>query len=135
MKTVVGAIIKNPKNEYLLQLRDDRAPTFKNCWTLFGGHVEEGERPDEALLRELEEELSLKSEAIQSVKEVEINHGGIGDPAQYIYEVLTDVVLYELILCEGAAMEYVTEQSLFDREFAFNIEEVLRRYFQLRDTR
>jgi mutator protein MutT len=70
---VVGAIIKNHEDEYLLQLRDDKAPTFKNKWTLFGGKVEDGELPEQALTRELEEELSVPDTAIESLRQVQIN--------------------------------------------------------------
>lgn len=124
---VVGAIIKNQKNEYLMQLRDDNAPSFKNTWTLFGGRVEEDEELEEALLRELDEELALPSDAIKSLRQVQVNLDDNGTE-QYIYEVFTDVELDQLVLGEGAAMEYISEELLFDRDFAFNIEDVLKRY-------
>ena len=47
-------------DRYVLQLRDDvpgiAAP---GMWALFGGHIEPGESPEEALLREVREELSI----------------------------------------------------------------------------
>lgn len=124
---VVGAIIKNHENEYLLQLRDDKAPSFKNRWTLFGGHIEAGEEPDEALLRELDEELTLSPNAIESMQEIQTNEDPNGTK-QYIFEVLTGIALRQLMLNEGAEMRYVSQDLLFDRKFAFNIEEVLRQY-------
>lgn len=124
---VVGAIIKNSNNEYLLQLRDDKAPSFKNKWTLFGGHVEDQEMPKEALMRGLNEELQLARSAIQSLRHVQSNQHE-GGPQQLIFEVLSDTTLNQLVLGEGAAMEYIPEQQLLNREFAFNIEQVLRNY-------
>lgn len=59
MVSVAGIIIKNKEGEYLLQLRGKDAPTAKNQWGLFGGHMEENESPIETAWRELKEELNL----------------------------------------------------------------------------
>lgn len=56
----VGAILHTADDLYLMQLRDDRPEvSMANHWGLFGGIVEEGERPERALLRELKEELAF----------------------------------------------------------------------------
>ncbi|MFY9228356.1 MAG: NUDIX domain-containing protein [Candidatus Microsaccharimonas sp.] len=124
---VVGAIIRNHKNEYLLQLRDNNARSFKNCWTFFGGHVEDGEELEDALIRELSEELSMPAEAIGPIRQVQVNKDDNG-VEQYVYEIFTDITIDQLVLGEGAAMEFIAEDLLFSREFAFNIEKVLRDY-------
>ena len=123
---VVGAIIRNKRGEYLLQQRDEHAPSFKHHWTLFGGQVEEGEKPEEAMMRELDEELGFKVRDMLSVELVQTNtnEGGL---VQYIFEIITEVELDDLTLGEGEAMEYVDEGVLFEREFAFNIKEVLEK--------
>ncbi len=59
MVSVASVIIKNKEGKYLLQLRGKDAPTAKNQWGLFGGHMEENESPIEAAERELKEELNL----------------------------------------------------------------------------
>ena len=56
----VGVIFRNNKGEILLQLRDEKAPRYPNCWAFFGGGIEEGETPEAALKREIEEELKIK---------------------------------------------------------------------------
>ncbi|NCU38157.1 NUDIX domain-containing protein [Candidatus Saccharibacteria bacterium] len=124
---VVGVIIKNNNNEYLLQLRDEKASSFRHCWTLFGGRIEAGEQPEEALKRELKEELKFSPKAIKSIDLIQTNTSEDG-MVQYIFEIATNVKLEELMLGEGAAMEYVSEASLFDRRFAFNIKEVINAY-------
>lgn len=60
IREVVSAMLVTPDGQLLLQLRDDK-PTipYPNTWTLFGGAVEPGEPPVDAVVRELEEELEL----------------------------------------------------------------------------
>ncbi len=124
---VVGAIIRNHKKEYLLQLRDDKPSKFKNCWTLFGGRVEDGEDIQKALFRELNEEIGLTQDLIDRVQKIQINRN-TDDTVQYIYEVYIRAELDRMTLYEGAAMKYVSEDQLFDRDFAFNIRQVLEDY-------
>lgn len=46
---------------YVLQLRDDKPGiSSPGMWSLFGGRVEEGEEPREAIIREVDEELGLR---------------------------------------------------------------------------
>ena len=123
----VGAIIENPKRGFLLQQRDEKAPSFPLCWTLFGGIVERGEQPKEALFRELKEEIYLTKELILSCKKVKRNLQDKG-AIQYIYHLQMNAKLDQLILKEGKQMQYVNRKDLFDRKFAFNIEKVLRSF-------
>lgn len=58
----VAAIIRHQDGRYLLQLRDS-IPDIPcpGHWGLFGGSIEAGEAPAEALRRELREELELSA--------------------------------------------------------------------------
>ena len=56
----VAALIFRPDGRYLLQHRENRSDiSFPNWWSLFGGARESGERAEDALRRELREELEL----------------------------------------------------------------------------
>ena len=54
--TVVAAIIKD-NGKYLVTQRN--YGEFKDGWEFPGGKIEEGERPEEALIREIKEELKV----------------------------------------------------------------------------
>lgn len=58
---VVKALIHDRRGRFLLQHRDNMAGIIEpDCWSFFGGGVEEGETLREALERELREELSCE---------------------------------------------------------------------------
>lgn len=60
-RKVVGVLLYNRQGEVLLQQRDDKPGlVYAGHWTFFGGAVEAGESPDDAVQRELWEELELR---------------------------------------------------------------------------
>jgi 8-oxo-dGTP pyrophosphatase MutT (NUDIX family) len=58
----VAAAIFNENGEILLQKRKD-----VNQWCVISGHVEFGESVEEAILREIEEEINIKAEIIRFI--------------------------------------------------------------------
>ena len=59
-RVIVGAIIKNKQREILLcKMPKDRG-VFPGQWAIPGGGIDEGEKMDEALHREIWEEVGLK---------------------------------------------------------------------------
>ena len=63
----VALAVLEHEGRWLLQLRDDIAGIVApGCWGLFGGHLEPGESPEEALRRELWEEIRLQLGAVES---------------------------------------------------------------------
>jgi len=63
----VAAIILNKKNEILFQLRGEKAKNERGLWKLRGGTVEYGEKAEDALKRELKEELDIEVDIIKHV--------------------------------------------------------------------
>jgi len=58
----VSVILEDMEGEVLLLLRDNKSTiVFPNHWTLIGGKIEEGETPEMAAHRKLEEETGLKT--------------------------------------------------------------------------
>ncbi|MDP6683380.1 MAG: NUDIX domain-containing protein [Desulfobacterales bacterium] len=111
MREVVKAVICKD-HKYLLQLRDnDITIDYPNTWSFFGGEVDEGENFEEALKRELEEELSWHSDELFFIdkitnKEVECNI--------YFYMVNCEAPEDSLVLGEGQAMEWFSIEEVMD---------------------
>jgi 8-oxo-dGTP pyrophosphatase MutT (NUDIX family) len=105
----VAAIIPVDADGYLLQLRDSRPDIwYPGHWGLFGGGVEPGEDPIEALKRELYEELELEfqDEEAWFFARIDFDLCGLGLPRYYrsFYVVpITRAVEMRLVLGEGAA--------------------------------
>jgi 8-oxo-dGTP diphosphatase len=56
----VAALIFRPDGRYLLQHRENRSDiSYPNWWSLFGGARDPGERAEDAMRRELREELEF----------------------------------------------------------------------------
>lgn len=60
MKRVSLLIAFDQENKILLQHKSLDAPNDPNTWCLFGGGIEPGETPEEAIRREIIEELQLQ---------------------------------------------------------------------------
>lgn len=60
LRRVSIVILEDQQGHVTLQLRDDILTIpHPNQWALFGGHVEDGEEADTAVLREITEELTI----------------------------------------------------------------------------
>jgi 8-oxo-dGTP pyrophosphatase MutT (NUDIX family) len=105
----VCALIVLEDGRYLMQLRDQRPDIFyPGYWGLFGGAVDEGESPTEALYRELYEELEMKAGDIRLFSNFTYELSAVGNKSFYrmCYEVSLPYREYEnLRLHEGAAMQ------------------------------
>ena len=58
-------LFRLPNGQVVLQRRTDDAPYAPGKLGLFGGWVEEGESPDECLVREISEETNLDPDALR----------------------------------------------------------------------
>jgi len=107
LSDAVAAIICVEGDGYLMQLRDPRPDIwYPDNWGLFGGAIDPGESPLEALRRELEEELELQVAEAEFFARIDFDLGGIGLPRYHrsYYQVpITRALEARLVLHEGSA--------------------------------
>ena len=113
MKTVkvVAAVIKalNQEGEPIIFATQRGYGEFKDGWEFPGGKIEEGETPQEALKREIMEELDTR-----------ITVGDLVDTVEYDYPAFhlsmdcfwAEVVSGDLILKEHEAAKWLTKETL-----------------------
>ncbi|MGG0176424.1 8-oxo-dGTP diphosphatase MutT [Gottfriedia acidiceleris] len=66
---VVGAVIRNDQNQILCALRSPEM-NMPNSWEFPGGKIEKNEKPEEALVREIQEELGCEIFVTELVEDV-----------------------------------------------------------------
>ncbi len=118
MKTinVVAAIIKatNEKGEPIIFATQRGYGDFKGGWEFPGGKIEEGETPEAALVREIQEEL-----------DTEIEVGELLDTIEYDYPTFhlsmkcfwSSIVSGDLVLKEHEAARWLTRDEIYDVEW------------------
>jgi 8-oxo-dGTP diphosphatase len=96
----------------LLQHRTDDAPAFPGFWSFFGGQIETGETPEEAVKRETFEELkyTLKDpKFIHKFRYSDNSSGRVG--TIYLFAEQYDSK-QKLVLCEGQEMKFFSITDL-----------------------
>ena len=127
---VVAIIVENPPNEVLLLLRDDTIGLeFANFWTLPGGRVEENEAPEMAAYRELLEETGLEF-PLSAYKIYKRRHQSRDLMIrQHVYVGQTDQEVQGMMLGEGQAQRYFSQQEAVLLPIAYSFDELLREFF------
>lgn len=123
----VAAVILYQGERVLLQHRDDRPDiVWPNHWAIFGGHIEDGEAPEDAALREIEEELELRLEPPLTL----VHHGIDGIRERFVYAARLDVPLEALTLLEGQGMALLTYAEMETLPLAPAHRIILNRFFE-----
>ena len=121
-----GIILLNRNNEVLLLLRDDKIDIpFPNMWDIPGGRVEESETPEEAIRREMMEEMSIKDLGEIQLFKI-ITSENITD---YIFWKRLDLNPAKIDLQEGQRIEYFNFERIRKTKLAFNYNNVLEEFF------
>ncbi len=120
MKQIAAIIFENDAGEILLYRRDNKPGIpFPLHWDLIGGHVEEGETPEEALVREVKEELDFDLKEYSFFKEYHCNEGDDAYPnIKYIYSGRLDLPVEEITLLEGDHLKFFKREEIPYVKFA-----------------
>jgi mutator protein MutT len=128
----VAAILYNQTNQVLLMQRDEKPGlAFAGQWTLPGGVVESGESADEAIARELREEIELQPE-VRWWKVYERPHKEGVIVVQHVYTGQIDQHVDEIRLNEGQALGYFEGSDTQTIEIAFGFDRLLQEFFTIK---
>lgn len=112
----VAAIIVTHDGRYVMQLRDHRNDIFyPDHWGCFGGAVDSGETPRQALERELFEELELRVDTAVEFMRFDFDFSMLGQSKvfrQYYQIHLGEGDLARCFLHEGVAVEAILSDEL-----------------------
>ncbi len=104
----VAIAILYREGKFLLQLRDDiPGIAHPGKWAFFGGHIEPGEKPEEAMKRELAEEISYTPDIVS-----EFGVYPDTDVVRHVFSAPLTVELKDLVLGEGWDMGLLTPAEI-----------------------
>lgn len=102
-----------PDGKIVLQRRDEDIKISPGLLGLFGGHVEAGESPSDALLREISEETSLNVDnlSIEYLASRELTHPNNSDSKiiVHFHKAIIDSDDFEVYEGQGSESYYVSE--------------------------
>ena len=108
----------NNEKKLLLQLRSDDAPRYPGLWGFFGGMIDGDETPEEALLREVKEELGLTIKQIALFKRYEIQEeDNVYERFVFLYPLNESVDLLRAQQREGVDLQYFSPEEIKDLKF------------------
>jgi mutator protein MutT len=119
-----GIILINAEAKVLLQLRCKDERLYPYCWTLPGGKVEKGESPEQAIVREVKEELDWDLRDCNLFKTM-VENAPDETIERHIYWGNISERVENLRLGEGAALKYFTPKKIPLLKVAFDLKPVI----------
>lgn len=121
-------ILYNEKSCLLLFLRDDKPGLpYANMWDIPGGHVEEGETPDECIVREMREEIGVDIGKPYLFRVYDFD-----DRREYVYVSPCQYRIEDLNLTEGQALRWFSEKEIAETKLAYGFNQVADDFFKSR---
>ena len=132
----VAALLQHEDGRYIMQLRDAKEEIFfPGHWGCFGGAVEQGEEPEQALRRELQEELGVEVASLSRFTQIQFDWTPLGHGAtyrRYFHAVVPDSAFRRFVLGEGAEMRaFAVDELLSERVTPYDAFAVWMHAFKL----
>ena len=119
-------IFVNDKKQILLLLRDDKPGIpYPNMWDIPGGHVEEGESPEQCIVREMKEEMDLNLKEFQLLSVMEFV-----DRIEYTFWKKLNLDIQKINLHEGQKLKWFTEFEVKNTKLAYGFNEIVDDFFE-----
>jgi len=119
-------IFVNDKRQVLLFLRDDKPGIpYRNMWDVPGGHVDNGETPEQCIVREMKEEMDLNLEEFQLFSVMEFT-----DRIEYTFWKKVNLDIEKINLHEGQKLKWFTEIEAKNTDLAYGFNEILDDFFK-----
>ena len=119
-------IFVNDQKQVLLFLRDNIPDIpYPNMWDIPGGHVENGETPEQCIIREMKEEMDLDLDGFRlfTVKE-------FPDRREYTFWKKANLDIGRIRLTEGQRLKWFTEDEAKRTELACGFNEIIEEFFR-----
>jgi 8-oxo-dGTP diphosphatase len=124
-----GIVLVNGRGEILLNLRDDKPEiNWPNQWDVIGGVVEDGETPDECMVREMMEETGERLREFRAFKvyDVPLLKGEVA--SFHVFSARLEKAASELVLGEGQEHRFFAVSDLEALEIVRGTDMVLREF-------
>jgi len=119
-------IFVNDQKQVLLFLRDDKPDIpYPNMWDVPGGHVDDGETPEQCIVREMKEEMELDLEDFQLFSVMEFT-----DRIEYTFWKKTNLDIKSITLHEGQKLKWFTESEVRNTQLAYGFNEIVDDFFK-----
>jgi 8-oxo-dGTP diphosphatase len=129
MKKIAAIILENDNGEILLYLRDNKPGIpFPHHWDLIGGHIEEEETPEEALIREVKEEINFDLKEFTFFRKYECFEGDVYPNIKFIYTGKINLPIEEITLLEGDRPQFFSYKEIPHIKFANILKRIVREY-------
>lgn len=105
---VVGAVIENENGEILCALRGPEM-TLPNYWEFPGGKIEDGETKEEALKREIKEELGCTIKVYEPIEDTTYEYDKV---IVRLETFMAKVISGTPVISEHAEIKWITREGL-----------------------
>jgi 8-oxo-dGTP diphosphatase len=131
MKEISQVLLFDCNRRLVVYLRDDNpAIPFPNHWDLFGGHLEAAETPEQALVREVREEVGVELKQWNFFRVYQCTRGDVYPNIKHIYWAQIDQSSAELTLHEGQRLMSIGLNELDRIKFANILREIVADFIE-----